>query len=211
MPTLQTFQTFQTLNETVREHETSIPWEYRELAQTCYTTYDLFNARFFDNALSTCFLCFDKINHKQAGRHLIGQNAVGAECEILLNVKQFHLPLAQVLATLLHQMLHQHEALNGRKDARHYHTRAFQAATQAMGIPAEAGFKCVVKECTEDFLRLLQEAGIDGEAIALPDAQAPQPGNSTLRKWRCGCTNIRAAVQLRARCEACGEPFALVV
>jgi len=32
-------------------------------------------------------------------------------------------------------------------------------------------------------------------------------GNSKLKKWSCGCTNVRCAVELRAWCCRCGKPF----
>jgi hypothetical protein len=46
--------------------------------------------------------------------------------------------------------------------------------------------------------------GRDLETRALPGERNVVVGSSTLKKWRCGCTNIWAARAVKARCEECG-------
>ena len=43
------------------------------------------------------------------------------------------------------------------------------------------------------------------------DETKPKPlgGNSKMKKWFCGCTNIRCAVELNATCNNCGNQFEL--
>ncbi len=40
-------------------------------------------------------------------------------------------------------------------------------------------------------------------------AKPPKRPGSKLKKWSCGCTNVRVAVELDALCRRCGRPFAL--
>ena len=37
----------------------------------------------------------------------------------------------------------------------------------------------------------------------------PLGGHSKMKKWFCGCTNVRCAVELNATCNECGNPFEL--
>jgi len=46
-----------------------------------------------------------------------------------------------------------------------------------------------------------------GGMIRIPPRATPK-GKSKLRKWTCGCTNLRVAVpELEARCLRCGNRF----
>ena len=48
---------------------------------------------------------------------------------------------------------------------------------------------------------VLREEGIVVPAIPLPLMQMPGEGGSKLKKWSCGCTNVRVAVaDFRAVC-----------
>ena len=200
-------------NRIVRDHEVSVEWQYRELAEKCHLLFGLVNGRHFSGMLQVCYLQMDRANRKKAGHSRSGQNAVGAEYEILLNTKNFYRPLKEVLATLLHNMVHQWQDQQqpDRQNVRRYHNTAFVEKCAEIGIACESGYKCSILSYEDAFLALLREAGLDPEAPALEDAidDGEQP-SSKQKKWRCLCTNIRSAVPVYADCRVCGQPFALV-
>ena len=68
----------------------------------------------------------------------------------------------------------------------------------------------------DPFVYLLKKHGVElnhnkdpGGIIRIPPKEKPK-GKSKLRKWTCGCTNIRVAVSdLEAKCLKCGNRFEL--
>jgi hypothetical protein len=130
------------INTTIRRHEEQSEWGYQELAKVCYEAFDLFNAAFFEGKLPPCLLEFDTANYKKEGRYRRGTNGIGARCEILLNVKHLHRPLYEVLGTLLHQLVHQWQEMQGESGERTYHKKAFLVRSEEVGIPCPKGFRC---------------------------------------------------------------------
>jgi len=60
-------------------------------------------------------------------------------------------------------------------------------------------------------LEKVKDAHLDPEAFSLfriGTQQKKQPGK--MKKWSCGCTNIRAATEVEAFCHRCGQPFLLL-
>jgi hypothetical protein len=142
------------------------------------------------------------------------ENRDGQEVnEISIAAEHLARPIEDIIAALLHEMVHHYNALRGIADGggpRGYHNQAFRDLAQAVGLIAERD-------------------GHDGWAATRlgPKAQAavrrlnaeeqafeifrknPRPSRQPTRmlKWSCGCTTVRCATDLRAVCQECGQQF----
>jgi hypothetical protein len=66
----------------------------------------------------------------------------------------------------------------------------------------------------DPFVALLREHGVDAETTIgrVVPLLIPIQGKSKLKKWSCGCTNVRVAVQdFWAKCLKCENEFKLVL
>jgi hypothetical protein len=196
------------LNGTVRAYEEAAPWEHRELAATLHSWHDLFNEAFFLSALPPAFLRLDRARCTTLGSYRSGRNGVGAVHDLGLNTLYLDRPLYHALAALLHEMVHQWQALHGHPGrSRQYHNQEFLAKCEAVGIPSlKSG--CGVAVYGNPFLAMPREGGVDlGPGVPRPLGVRRGQGRSTLKKWSCGCTNVRAAVVLEVQCLRCGQRF----
>jgi hypothetical protein len=132
---------------------------------------------------------------------------------INLNSRYASRPLADHLATLTHELGHEWEHLCGKPTRPPYHSKRLRQKLEEIGIPCNAmGHAVGMKEPFTSFLR---DLGVDVETLQPlrfkqePELPEGRPG-SKLKKWRCGCTNIRAAVQVFATCQKCGITFSQV-
>ena len=73
-----------------------------------------------------------------------------------------------------------------------------------VGLQCERGDGGKIRAYGEPFLSLLRRHGIEAAAEPAPFTQR---GSSRMKKWSCGCTNIRAAVAVDAQCRRCGGTF----
>ena len=61
---------------------------------------------------------------------------------------------------------------------------------------------------TDPFVSFLRGHGVDANTrLEVPLEESPQRAGGHLTKWCCGCTNVWAAVEVRARCEHCRGKF----
>lgn len=198
------------INAAVREHEVSAQWEHQTVARELHSWFDIFNAEFFEGALPTPFLQFAQTRQSNLGHYRSGRNAVGARHEINLNTLYFDQPFYDVLGTLLHEIVHQWQEIYAKPGKGSYHNQEFTNRCSVLGIPCTGGYNSYTLGYTDPFVTLLREHGVDAE-LRLPPPTPSAPvrakGKSKLKKWSCGCTNIRAAVQIKAKCLKCDEIF----
>jgi hypothetical protein len=151
----------------------------------------------------------DQIGSSRYGHYCYGRNGFGLKHEIELNIKYIDRPFAQVLGTLLHEQLHAWQGLYGRPGKNHYHNVAFRNKARLYGLVIdERGHTLGIERGR--FTQLLSQHDVDTLTLPMPGEQPhvrPQQGHSKMRKWRCGCTTVRCAVELAARCERCGSRF----
>jgi hypothetical protein len=197
----------ETINTAIRNHETSMPWEFQQLATTLYQAFDTFNRDFFGEHLLGCIFKFEPINIKRFSVSRPDVNGIGAEHEIVLNTKHLYRPLYQVLGMLAHQLTHQWQELREQGGDRNFHNRAFQAKSREMGLPCGEGYRCEIVEYTSAFFSVVETLGQDLYAAAMPGDRPPPRSSSTLKKWSCGCMNLWAAVEVTGHCDACGEAY----
>jgi hypothetical protein len=160
---------------------------------------------------------FEKTRVTNLGHYMVGSNAFGIKDNINLNRSHLSRPLWEILATLLHEMSHSWQAMYGKPSSSWFHNKEFKLKMMEFGIICNAkGYHIGVED---PFVLFLKKHGIffNGEMKSESDnileipARAKPKGQSKLKKWSCGCTNIRVAVkEFEAKCLKCGREFELV-
>ena len=208
------------INIAIMENEKNVDdWELNSLAWELYWWVDFFNIAFFKKQpVLVPAISFEQTKVSTLGHYVIGRNAFGIKENINLNRAHLNRPLWEILSTLLHEACHSWEhsyIIHNKRTKSWYHSKAFRAKMLSFGI------HCNKKGCHlgigNPFVFLLKKHGvifnhtlnIDG-IVKLPPRVKPK-GKSKLKKWTCGCTNIRVAVkEFEAKCLICGNNFELV-
>lgn len=204
------------INETLREHETRTDeWLFCQLSNDLYAMFGHFNKRFFDSKLKTPVISFERTRCNNLGHFVLDRNACGLKWNININRLYTDLPLADTLATLLHEMVHQWQQEFGKRKrkSRHgnYHNVEFRGKAKEIGISCnESGVSLFY---ANPFVAFMKSHGVSVEQRSFVDYERVLPktrGKSKLKKWTCGCTNVRVAVRdFRAKCLKCGNDFSL--
>jgi len=207
----------ESINIAIMENEKSAhDWVLNDLVWELYWWVDFFNIAFFkDQPVLSPVLSFEKTKVDNLGHYVIGRNAFGIKENININRAHLNRPLWDILTTLLHEMTHGWQASYGKPSTSWFHNKEFQIKMLEFGIVINN--KGSHLEVGDPFVFLLKKHGVvlnhsvnlDG-IIKIPPIVRPK-GKSKLKKWRCGCTNIRVAVkELEAKCLKCGNKFELV-
>jgi hypothetical protein len=205
------------INIEIRENEkTRTDRALHDLAEIMYQWTDIFNTEFFkDHLVPVPAISFEKEKTGSLGHYVIGRNGFGIRENININQVHLNRPLWDILATLAHEMCHSWQGIYGKPSKSWFHNKEFRAKMAEIGILVnEKGCHGAVGE---PFMSVLKEHGVEvnGEQspdgmIRLPPKEKPK-GRSKLKKWSCGCTNIRVAIkELEAQCLRCGNKFELV-
>ena len=205
------------INIAVMENElSSTEWQLNSLVWELKWWVDFFNLAFFqDQPVPTPAFTFEKSRVNTLGFHRIGLNDWAVRNQINLNRICLGRPLSETLQTLVHEMVHsfEHTYVNEKRRTKSwYHSKAFREKIAKIGIMTNPKgchiavgdpFKFLLEKHGVKFPDYAQEGGL----YIVP----PKPkGKSKLKKWTCGCTNIRVAVQdLEAQCLKCGNLFEL--
>ena len=210
------------LNESINiiaimENEKSAhDWLLNDLAWELYWWVDFFNIAFFrDQPVRSPVLSFEKTKVDNFGHYVIGRNAFGIKENININRTHLNRPLWDILTTLLHEMTHSWQASYGNASTSWFHNKEFQMKMLEFGIVVNN--KGSHLEVKDPFVFLIKKHGVVfnhsmdlGGMIKIPPIVRPK-GKSKLKKWTCGCTNIRVAViSFEAKCLNCGDKFELV-
>src|SRR5262249_50633006 len=134
----------------------------------------------------------------------------GGEGVSEINICAEHLArdVADIAELMLHEMCHYANALDGVEDCsrNQYHRKSFKERCEAVGLDCEkmGGYGWAATKLTPQLLALVNDIGIKAEAFTLfrKGREQAKPG-SRMKKWRCGCTTIRAAVEVDAACQRC--------
>ena len=212
----------ETLNETINlrimENELSATdWQLNTLVWELMWWVSFFNAAFFKPLpVPLPVLTFEKSRVTTLGYYRVGLNDFAVRNQININRLYIDRPLFETLQTLVHEMVHSYEYTYLGKDARTktwYHSKSFRNKMAEIGILTDP--KGCHTAVGDPFRFLLKKHGVDvphirekGGLYVLPPKVKPK-GKSKLKKWSCGCTNVRVAVQLKAVCLKCGNEFVL--
>jgi hypothetical protein len=134
--------------------------------------------------------------------------------EINLSAEHLGRPVEEIAETLLHEMVHYANNLNGISDctARQYHNLHFKARCDDIGLICEKHpTRGWAKTSLSDTLKnKVQAVNINADAFSLiRKTDKHEKATPKMKKWRCLCTNIRAAVPVDAKCNQCGLEFKL--
>lgn len=218
--------TTEAINYELRQNELSATdWELNGLAWELYWWCDFFNIAFFkDQPAPIPVLTFEKSRITTLGHYRIGRNDFGVREQINLNKLHLHRPLWDILATLLHEMVHSWEYTyvdHEKRTKNWYHTKTFRNKLASFGILTNNKGQHV--SIGGNFVYLLKQHGIsfqsavrygtgdtDGGFFKLDPDKGKKKGSSKLKKWSCGCTNVRVAIaDFEAKCLKCGNDFEL--
>jgi SprT-like family protein len=210
------------LNESINIHimeneKDALDWELNDLARELYWWVDFFNTAFFKSQpVPVPAISFEKTKVSNLGHYVVGRNALGIKENININRAHLYRPLWDILATLVHEMSHSWQYIYGKPSKSWFHNKEFQMKMLELGIV------CNNKGCHlgigDPFVFLLKKHGIrfnlnfDLDGVMKIPPKPKKKGNSKLKKWTCGCTNIRVAIaDLEAECLKCGNRFELII
>lgn len=150
------------------------------------------------------------------GHYNPGFNDFGLTDEIAIDVAHLVRGITSgawydVLGTLLHEQLHFDQQLRGTAPTPgpgNYHNVEYRGKAEQLGLLVSSRGVGEGYVPGGPFLTLLAERGEAMPDLRFP-VRAPKPaGNSPLKKWSCGCTNVRVAVaDFHARCLRCCNLF----
>lgn len=193
------------------DHQRNERWVYRDFIASLQEWSKIMNFE-FKLQIHDLSLCVDYLSRKCLGHFRYGHNGFGLQGEIAINAVYIReRPFWQTLGTLLHELLHswqQSYGKVGKSRSRNYHNQEFRDKAKSLGLRVDAqGHTQYLPEAESPFLQLLKKKGI--EVPVLPKLEMVQMrGTSKLKKWSCGCTNVRVAVaDFQARCLKCGCVF----
>jgi hypothetical protein len=206
-------------NKAIRKIETNTKeWKFSNLSEQLYIWFDRFNERFFQNVLKPPVISFEKTSSRTLGHYVLGRNAFGLKWNININRQYSGSQLVNILAILLHEAIHLWQEEFGKKKGKrnynNYHNIEFRTKAKLIGIPC-SNYGATL--CLQDpFVSFLREHGISVDCNAVSNGESgrklfdPILGNSKLKKWSCGCTNVRVAIaDFRAKCLKCNNEFQL--
>jgi hypothetical protein len=210
------------INVAIMENErNATDWKLNELATEMYWWVDFFNIGFFkDEPVPVPVISFEQTRVTNLGHFVIGRNAFGVMDNINLNSIHLGRPMWNILATLLHELTHSWEHIyvpDNKRTKNWFHKAAFRKKLSSFGIFTND------KGChigySDPFVFMLRKHGISfempegaeisKEGIINVPPEKKKKGKSKLKKWSCGCTNVRVAVKLKAMCLKCGNEFEL--
>jgi hypothetical protein len=119
-----------------------------------------------------------------------------------------------IAEVLIHEMCHYADALDGIRDCtvRQYHNENFKKRCDEVGLICQKmrGRGWAATSLSPELLSKVALVKINPEAFTLFRAGAEKKKAETkMKKWRCTCTTIRAAVLGEATCNRCGLAFKL--
>ncbi|MBI3466026.1 MAG: hypothetical protein HY000_23680 [Planctomycetes bacterium] len=191
------------------DHQQAETWEHRELVQELQRWATIFDFE-FKLEITEVALSVDWSRYRSLGHFRPGHNGLGLRGEVAINQRQ--LPSrepGQILGTLLHELLHAGQQVHGTPGKGNYHNKQFRDKAGQYGLIVEPnGVTHYAPQ--SPFTELLRKHGV--HIPELPGPTLQERGTSKLKKWSCGCTNVRVAVaDFRAKCLRCGNNFEMVV
>lgn len=205
------------INVAIRENEKMVTdWPLSDLAKELYLWTDIFNITFFkEHPVPVPAISFEKSKVGSLGHYVIGRNGFGVRENININRVHLDRPMWDILATLLHEMVHSWQGTYGNLSNSWFHNREFRLKMAELGIlVTEKGCHVAVGD---PFVSLLREHGVKVSGEQSPDGMIKFPpkvkpkGKSKLKKWTCGCQIVRVGkATFEATCDICGSKFELV-
>jgi hypothetical protein len=212
-----------TIKKRLAVHQGAVKgWEYAPLARELNRWAKIFNEE-WELALPVLPTIEYRPIRNAYATYDWSRGALGMQDTIAINTATLARPTAHIIRTLGHELLHLWQQYHGKPSKqRNYHNDEYVAKAASLGIVID-GSGCTAGH-TEVFAALIEKHGIrlpqvttdvDGALVGPTGGVEPKVyGNQGgkvrvggMRKWTCGCTNVRCAVALQAVCAKCGQPF----
>lgn len=155
----------------------------------------------------------DVASKRQLGHFKPYRDGLGLAWRISINARFIDREWSDVIRTLLHEILHavQHKAgAPGKGNSQKaHHNVQFREWSERAGIPCDQ--KGVSLGITPDgpYAAYVARHKLEGKIGLVASKTTIKAAPTKNKKWSCGCTNIRCAVELHATCNECGEEFVL--
>ena len=179
--------------------------------------YDILNKTYFENALSRPVITIQSTpgvnGHYEPNEVWKDQKRGKGYREINIAAESLARPTANVIATLVHEMVHQYCDLNGIKDTSRgatYHNSRFKAEAEARGLDISYDKKIgwSITQPTKELRSLCARQHWNGKLTACrqwtpKDPKDPKP--SSTRKYTCPCCgqSVRATKTVNIVCGDC--------
>jgi hypothetical protein len=197
------------IKEALRAYTTgeAADWELTTLAAGLHEWAQRLNRTFALN-IDTPVLQLQRLQGRSRGSYRPGRNALGLVHQITFKTFYRDAAPAVQIAALFREVLHEWQSLHGTPGRWHHHNRQFRDKARGLGVEFDRNGRFVGIN-QGPFTNLLDEHGVDWAVLRQGQGAWPEgPGSGRMKKWSCGCTNIRAAVAVQALCQRCGRPFA---
>lgn len=191
------------------QHQVEESWACRDAIARLQEWADRLNVH-FNLRVPEIVLCIGKLTVGTKSRFQFGHNAFGLKGEIAINGSYLNDPPHELIAVVLRELLHAWQQAHGRPSKYPHHNKELRDKALEIGLIVDArGAASLAAE--SPFKELLAAHGVavpDGEVATAPRKKLS--GKSSLKKWSCGCTNVRCAVaEFYAQCLRCGQVFRL--
>ncbi|MDF2537732.1 MAG: SprT-like family [Herbinix sp.] len=210
--------------------------DYPVCAEYLKKLYWILNDKYFEGKLTDIIITIqDKagtFGHFSLGKVWKIEN-VGERHEINICSTHLNRPIKGVISTLLHEMTHYYDFLNGIKDVSAngvYHNKEFKTAAEARGllISKHPRYGWTITEPSPELIAWIEQMGFVDVALYRKGADAGSGGGiggtgggeeggipggegkkkSSTRKYRCPCgVGIRATKDVLVICGCCGGIF----
>ena len=196
----------------IRKHQVVVPdWSFRDIARELHRWVGLFDVEFKLERCAVPIFAFRTLRNAYA-TYNCGLSDIGTRDTISFDYRDFTRGGPLVLRDLLHELLHLWQQYYGRSGAGNYHNHEFRRRALDCGLIVDS--RGCTSGHTETFTRVLAKHGVRFDLVDLsPVAEASLYGTRRtelkMKKWYCGCTNVRCATRLKAKCESCGRAFRL--
>lgn len=204
---------------------------YNRVAGYLNKIFDLLNKTYFESELSRPTITIQS-TPKAYGHFSLKSDtwvsAIGSSHEINLGAGTLSRPIECIVATMLHEMVHYYNFVNGIQDCSRgntYHNKHFRDAAEARGLHVERSDKYgwAITEPTEELLDFVIDNqltdilinrnemvyggySIGGTKTGSSNGTAPKRTSSS-RKYVCPCCgmSVRATRVVRIKCIDCDE------
>lgn len=190
----------------LRDHQTSVTdWSYAGLVRELHRWVPIFDLEFNLQLPSYPVFQFESLRNAYA-TYFCGRGALGTKDNITFNTNDLTREPALLLGTLLHELLHLWQHYAGQPGRGNYHNVQFRDKALRCGLLVTPE-GCNTGH-TQVFTKVLEKYGVHLQPLAAQLAvKVVSKREVRMKKWRCGCTNVRCAVDLQATCLCCGRQF----
>lgn len=194
--------------QSLRDHQTTLSdWEYAPLACELHRWVEIFDLKFKLNMPSYPVLQFGPIRGAYA-TYAWFRGEVGTKDNITFNTHELSRDPGLILRTLLHELLHLWQHYWGKPSKSNYHNAEYRTKALACGLIVDP--RGCTSGHTEIFTNVLAKYDVNLEPLAAEmRLYGAGKREQKMKKWRCHCTTVRCATNLKAECLFCKQPFVL--